>query len=254
MTYDFSVPTEPLHARVRDVMLGLWLASLVGGIAFSLLVGPSLLAYGRGELTGQELSRAMVEPTVWTDLVVVLFELFWVARLVLVKGSGDFTLDLGFRFRLVDLGYGFAGWVAIFVGGEVLDRFVLPHVLPGADDPVPFNPLDGYTEVPPLLKLVLLLTIGLLVPFAEEMLFRGVLLRTFSRWVGPIAAIALSSIVFGWLHATSWTARDLAHVAWAIWAGLVLGVLRVGTDRLGPGIVAHGLQNSIIVALTVLST
>jgi membrane protease YdiL (CAAX protease family) len=104
-----------------------------------------------------------------------------------------------------------------------------------------------------LARSVMLLTIGVMVPFAEEMMFRGVLLKACSRWMGPIMGIVVSSAFFGYLHAEAWVAPQLAHALWAAWAGVVFACLRVGTDRLGAGIIAHAIQNSIVVALALAS-
>jgi membrane protease YdiL (CAAX protease family) len=252
MTYDFVVPTPRLRPRLRDVVYGLALSSIVGSIVLWILLWPTVMATVRGELTTAELEEALLEPVAWTMLAVALFELYWVTRLVMVRGSGSFRADLGLDFRTADLGLGVAGWVAIFGGGLLMDSYLIPRILPGAVDVETYNPLAGYAEVDSLVRLVLFATIGLLVPVVEELLFRGVLLGTFSRWLGPIPAIVVSSGIFGFLHASTWTAHDLAYVIWATWAGVILAVLRVATARLGAGILAHAITNCLAVAVALL--
>ena len=48
---------------------------------------------------------------------------------------------------------------------------------------------------------VLALTIVLLAPLTEELLFRGTLLRSLLRKVSPAVAVFISAVVFGLVHA-----------------------------------------------------
>lgn len=80
-------------------------------------------------------------------------------------------------------------------------------------------------------------------PLVEELFFRGLLLRSLQRRfgggrIGTSAAVAVSAVVFGLVHAEA--LQTLGLVAF----GVVLGVLAVKTKRLGPGIVAHGAFNA----------
>lgn len=249
MALNFVVPPRPLRPRFRDVAIGIWLYFQIGSLAVLVFGWSTIWAGVRGELRGTQLQLALQEPRAWAIFASVLFELYWVSRLVMVRGSGSFAIDLGLKFKVVDLGFGFAAWVLIYLGSLVLDHFVFPYILPTADDAGPFSRVGEYSGMSPLAKAVVLMTIGLLVPFAEEMMFRGVLLKACSRWMGPIVGILVSSAFFGYLHAEVWVAPQIAHAIWAAWAGVVFATLRVGTDRLGPGIVAHAIQNSIVVGL-----
>lgn len=86
------------------------------------------------------------------------------------------------------------------------------------------------------------LAIGILAPVAEEMVFRGavlrVLMRLFSRkwhW----AAIALSALVFALVHG------NMAQGVHAFVIGLLLGWMYYRTDSIVPGIVLHWVNNSV---------
>lgn len=86
------------------------------------------------------------------------------------------------------------------------------------------------------------LAIGVLAPVAEEVVFRGailrVLLRLFShKW--HWAAIALSAIVFGLVHGNA------AQGIHAFIIGLLLGWMFYRTDSIVPGIVMHWVNNSV---------
>ena len=86
------------------------------------------------------------------------------------------------------------------------------------------------------------------VPLAEELAYRGYLMRRLThrdfdsvpfqsvRW----PALALSALVFGAAHGSLW----LPGIA----AGMALGWLVVRTGRMGESVVAHGVANGLIAA------
>ena len=84
--------------------------------------------------------------------------------------------------------------------------------------------------------------IGLLAPLAEEMVFRGailrVLLQVFDRrwhWL----PIVISAVLFGAVHG------NMAQFLHAMLLGLLLGWLYYRTDSIVPGVVLHWVNNSI---------
>ena len=86
------------------------------------------------------------------------------------------------------------------------------------------------------------LVIGILVPVAEEVVFRGgilrVLLALFSRnmhWI----AIVISALIFGAVH------MNLAQGIHAFVIGLLLGWMYYRTRSIFPGIVLHWINNSV---------
>ena len=85
------------------------------------------------------------------------------------------------------------------------------------------------------------LVIGILAPIAEELIFRGAILRVLldafgrkGRWV----AIALTALLFAVIHG------NLAQGTHAFVIGIVLGWLYVRTRSVLPGIVLHWVNNS----------
>lgn len=79
----------------------------------------------------------------------------------------------------------------------------------------------------------------LLAPLAEELLFRGWLLRLLQRRLGPAIAVALSSVAFGAIH--PWPAGAVANSVF----GLFLGWLALRTGSLWPCMAAHAASNGI---------
>lgn len=90
-----------------------------------------------------------------------------------------------------------------------------------------------------LLAVLALVVLG---PIAEEMAFRGVLLRAAgARW-GKWPAISGTAAVFAAYHATAWTLAPLFVL------GVALGWLAWSRRSLRAAIVLHALYNGVIVA------
>ena len=83
-----------------------------------------------------------------------------------------------------------------------------------------------------------------IVPFLEELVFRGFVQSFLTSRLGPTGAILLTSIAFAWLHGPSAFGQILV-------LSLFLGWLQVRTGRLTASWVAHGLHNAatLVVAL-----
>jgi membrane protease YdiL (CAAX protease family) len=83
------------------------------------------------------------------------------------------------------------------------------------------------------------LTVGLLAPVCEELVFRGAILRALLRWRRGWAAITISALLFSLVHANP---VQMPH---AFVIGLLLGWLYYRTDSVVPGVVYHWVNNSI---------
>jgi membrane protease YdiL (CAAX protease family) len=77
-----------------------------------------------------------------------------------------------------------------------------------------------------------------LVPFTEELFFRGLGVRVL-RFLGPIVAVVGTAIVFSLAHGILVAVPALGFFA------LLLGWLRVRTDSVWPCVIAHALYNGI---------
>lgn len=87
--------------------------------------------------------------------------------------------------------------------------------------------------------------VGILVPIAEEVVFRGAILGELLRkWSNkPWRAIVLSALIFSIAH------MNPAQIPHAFVFGLLLGWMYYRTDSLLPGIVYHIVNNSIPFAM-----
>jgi sodium transport system permease protein len=75
----------------------------------------------------------------------------------------------------------------------------------------------------------------------EELLFRGLLLSGL-RKLGPTAAVALSALLFGLAHASVYRLLPTAFL------GVVIGVTRLRTRSILPGMIIHALNNGLALA------
>lgn len=90
---------------------------------------------------------------------------------------------------------------------------------------------------------VSVITVCLVAPVIEEMLFRGVILRSFLLNYSAPNAIILSSLLFAIFHLT------ISQLPAAFILGCLLGWLYLRTRSLWPSILAHFLNNSFAILL-----
>lgn len=89
------------------------------------------------------------------------------------------------------------------------------------------------------------IAVGIVAPVAEEMVFRGAVLRTLLKlfpnsiyWI----AICVSALLFGLVHG------NIAQGTHAFLMGLILGWMYYRTNSIVPGIVMHWVNNSVAYA------
>jgi exosortase E/protease (VPEID-CTERM system) len=143
-------------------------------------------------------------------------------------------------------------WRGPAVGIVVLLVWIIGANLQGGREPLP----PTLAAMPVALRLTWLairaVASATIVPLAEELAFRGFLMRRFvaadfqsvSYRVVGVVALLLSSIVFGLSHGSMW------HVG--IIAGLLYGAVTVRTGNLGEAVAAHATTNALIAALVLL--
>ena len=84
--------------------------------------------------------------------------------------------------------------------------------------------------------------VGILVPLAEEIVFRGAILRTLLRLLPGNwhwGAILISALIFGAVHG------NMVQFVHATLLGLLLGWMYWRTDSIVPGVVLHWVNNSV---------
>lgn len=90
---------------------------------------------------------------------------------------------------------------------------------------------------------IMVLTIGIVAPFAEEFLFRGVIYRTLSKNISIPVTIIIQGILFGIYHG------NLIQGVYASLLGIIFGFITHKTQSLWPAIIAHMTNNTIAVII-----
>jgi membrane protease YdiL (CAAX protease family) len=235
-------PADPRRWGLGDVGYGLLVA--IGG---QTVVGALLVALG---VTGS----GGIDLPPWGILLSVaagwIGFIGWPVLASYVKGQRSLALDFGMRFQPVDLGWGILGGLAVLAFTIALNALWAGVTGDPAPDNAGFLP-----ESPSLLAgLGLFLAVAVVTPIAEELFFRGLLLRALEKRFNTTIAIVVSAVVFGSLHFTGVTsASNLADFAVrglfiaVVITGyaLVFALLDVHTGRLWPSIIAHMVINGI---------
>ena len=95
---------------------------------------------------------------------------------------------------------------------------------------------------------MLALTIVLLAPVTEELLFRGALLRSLLRRVSPAVAVLISAVVFGLVHALGDpSVGTVIAMPAIILLGVVSGYQAARTGNLSRSILLHVGFNALSV-------
>jgi membrane protease YdiL (CAAX protease family) len=226
-----------------DVMYGL-LLWLVGGVLGTVY----LFASG-----GVDVENAAVGELSVSTLAVVL-GLGWIGfvgwPLVATyrKGQRSLRKDFGVDIRWIDVGWGLlggAGAIAVSIAGSVLWTVISGDPSPQNAEFLPSSP--GVFDA-----VVIWFLVAVCTPFAEELFFRGLMLRAVGRRWGLVTGVIASSIVFGMFHITTFDIAGLFIIGVTACYGAVFALLVIRAEgRLGPAFVAHSLVNTLGVLVLV---
>lgn len=204
----------------------------------AVLVLAAVFGYSSDQMADGDVSltfTALQFPPLWLGFVGVPV---WAAA---TKGAG-WVRDFRARIRALDLVIGPPAGVAAQL--LLVPLVSLPILwLSGTDVEELSRPAqelgDRATTPGGVVLLFLMVVVG--APIAEELFFRGLVLRAFENRFGTRWAVAGSSVVFG---ATHFQALQFAAL---VVAGAVFALLVVATGRLGPAILAHMAFNAVTV-------
>jgi membrane protease YdiL (CAAX protease family) len=136
------------------------------------------------------------------------------------------------------LGLALAVFIACFVFGMLYTSIFDPNddaAAPAFWDPSRAGPF-----------LANLIVIAVVVPVAEELMFRGLGYRLLERY-GTAAAIVGTGVLFGLAHGYVLGLPDL------VFFGIALAWLRSKTGSVYPGMLVHGTTNALIVLIAAAS-
>ena len=219
-----------------DALLA-FVAGIVGTLVMS---GVYLVVSGESNPSGDD--TGLIAATLlglWAGMLTVAW------RASRRKGKGSLAEDYGLRIVWRDVPVGVVvGLVSQFllVSGII---WLFGLIDNGVQVENQAKQITGGAGGLRLLILAPLLCLG--APFFEELYFRGLLLRSTVRRLGPGGGIALASLAFGLVHYTSelstWSVLAIVTALGSF--GAVLNGLAHRYARLGPALVAHATFNAI---------
>lgn len=142
-------------------------------------------------------------------------------------GLGKFKRDFVPKILLGYVAY-FGLTIAVMLVAEALFNINLNE-----KQPLGFSSPTGIEAV------VIFVILSLVVPFAEELLFRGFLFRALRGKLNFVWTALIVSALFGVVHGAAAVGFDVFALS------LVLCYLREKTGSLWPGIALHALKNSV---------
>lgn len=179
---------------------------------------------------------------------------FWILAIAVpiwatvTKGNGP-AVDLGLRIRPLDVligaGLGVFAQYAVGWGYQLVTSDEMVRKLSKPAETLAASAADSWGKV------LLVVTTVVVAPIAEELLYRGLLLRSLerrfssagaSRVVAVGGAVVLTGLVFALMH------FQVLQFAGLALFGILCGSLAVKTGRLAPAMAAHIAFNATAVA------
>ncbi|NNJ10737.1 CPBP family intramembrane metalloprotease [Chloroflexales bacterium ZM16-3] len=224
-----SVPAEGPGFGWRD--LGLALLVFVGGSAAVII-----LARFMASALGLQPGGGMLSPVAYVAGVGLYLALLLGMYLFGARRAGWAALGLRgtswINFALVPL---------LFVVGlsALLSVNLLIMRVAGSFENPQVEAISGGRAMSPGELVAGLLLIAVLVPFVEELFFRGMLYPLLRRRLAAPLAVVLNAAIFSAVHAIPVLMPGLFIV------GLILAFLRERSGSVWPGMLYHAMQNSL---------
>jgi membrane protease YdiL (CAAX protease family) len=230
----------PWGWRPAVVPIAAFVVVIVAGQLVSAFVTPS--SYG-GKLAFAVIANGCADA--------LLALAVWVAGREVAARYGGWGRAFGLRRpRAIDLAFAAGGFVA-----SLLMRGVVAGIANGLTHGRAAGEAQNLhlntVNVPVVIILGVVTVIA--APVIEEIVFRGLLLRTFMRRMGFWPAAALSTLIFAGFHTyeVDTLAGAITLAASVGCLGLVNCFLNRYTDRLGAGMVVHATSNLLAVIVLV---
>lgn len=164
-----------------------------------------------------------VYTTVYALIIAVVFMIYILVRSYKRDPLVRFQRTDGFNCLIaLVIAFGLLGMVTLYTIGV---QQISEYIEPVAEDMERYNDsLDRFSDVDkavvPYWDIVLdFISTGIMIPFLEELVFRGVIYGELRTRFNIVVSIAVSSIIFGCLHGIT------VHVGYALVCGAVLALV-----------------------------
>ena len=161
-------------------------------------------------------------------------------------GSGDRFRDVGATPRWSDLAWGPLVWLATIVVQVFVGAIVLAF-----DVPLSNNTDDiGRLAADRTYTVAIVIAAVVAAPLVEELVFRGLVMRSLLSKLPAVIAVGFQGILFGVAHVDP--VRGTGNIGLAIilsGVGISLGSAAYLLRRIGPTVVAHAIFNGVVMIL-----
>ncbi|MEP1125172.1 MAG: type II CAAX endopeptidase family protein [Ilumatobacter sp.] len=161
-------------------------------------------------------------------------------------GSGNRGHDVGFTPRWSDLGWGPLIWLAT-IGVQV----AVATIVLALDVPLANNTDDvGELATDRTYAVAIVITAVVAAPLVEELVFRGIVMRSLLSVTAAPLAVVGQGVLFGVAHVDP--VRGVGNVGLAMVlsaVGVSFGVAAYLLQRIGPTMVAHAIFNGIVMII-----
>ncbi len=161
-------------------------------------------------------------------------------------GSGNRRADVGFLPRWADLGWGPLIWLA-----TILFQVAVTTIVLALDVPISNNTDDiGELTADRTYTVAIVITAVVAAPLVEELVFRGLVLRSLLSVASAPLAVIGQGLLFGVAHVDP--VRGVGNVGLAIVlsaVGVSFGAAAYQLRRIGPTMVAHAIFNGVVMII-----
>jgi membrane protease YdiL (CAAX protease family) len=157
-------------------------------------------------------------------------------------GTGSIRNDLGFKFKVVDIGWGPLTWFACMAA-----QFAVAIVIYAFHIPIESN-TEGVSKFASDRTYVISFAILAVVaaPLVEELVFRGMILRGLRSRLSTSLSVGTQGVLFGAAHIDPIRGTGNIGLVMILSAvGIVLGGSAYLLRRLAPTMISHALTNTL---------
>jgi membrane protease YdiL (CAAX protease family) len=159
-------------------------------------------------------------------------------------GSGHFRRDVGLQARWSDLGWGPVVYLCCLVAQITAGIVITLLGVPAEGN------IGEIDEVDRAYVISILVLAVVAAPIAEEIIFRGVVMRGLRSVMGAVPTVAIQAVVFGAVHIDPVLgAGNIGLVIVLSAVGAVLGGAAYLFRRIVPSMIAHAILNSVALTL-----
>lgn len=164
-------------------------------------------------------------------------------------GRRSLRQDAGLYARWADLGWGPVTWLCCLAAQIVLGILVLASGMPFTSNTEGIDTIGaerGYVIATLVLAVIA-------APVVEEIVFRGIVMKSFLGRMHVVAAIGIQGVVFGFAHFDPVRGTGNIGLVFILsGVGVVLGGAAYLFRRITPVIIAHGILNAIAMTVALL--